>query len=178
MLIYSITNNINGKAYIGQTVKSLEERWYNHRKSARGRSRLPIHCAIRKYGEQNFNITIVSDACSREQLDAMETYFIARYNTITPNGYNRTIGGAGFNGNHTESSRARMRESHLGKVLPPEQREKIRKAAIVLWQDFEFRKKNKGKLGHKASSESRSRLSASIKKHWETRKRMVVRQGQ
>lgn len=170
MFIYSITNEVNGKTYVGQTTKPLDERWYNHLKSARGRSRLPIHCAIRKYGVDSFSIRVVSTALSREELDILETYFIDKYNSLTPNGYNRTSGGGGFSGSHTEAARSKMRESHLGKELPIEQRDKISEAATALWNTPEFRKKNTGRLGHPASLETRLKVSQSIKKHWELRK--------
>lgn len=36
MLIYKITNKINNKCYIGQTIKSAEERWKEHKAHAFG----------------------------------------------------------------------------------------------------------------------------------------------
>ena len=36
MLIYKITNTINNKCYIGQTIKSAEERWKEHQRHAFG----------------------------------------------------------------------------------------------------------------------------------------------
>ena len=36
MLIYKITNKINNKCYIGQTIKNAEERWKEHQAHAFG----------------------------------------------------------------------------------------------------------------------------------------------
>lgn len=56
MFIYKITNIINSKIYIGQTSKSIEERWKGH-KFHKGCTAL--HNAIKKYGENNFKIDIL-----------------------------------------------------------------------------------------------------------------------
>lgn len=48
--------------------------------------------AIRKYGKESFNRTILEE-CPIEQLNEREKYYIAKYNTISPNGYNLTAGG-------------------------------------------------------------------------------------
>ena len=45
MIIYKITNKINGKVYIGQTVNSLQQRWREHRNA---RDKNLFHNAIRK----------------------------------------------------------------------------------------------------------------------------------
>lgn len=108
MIVYIIRNRANGKCYVGQTVQTLEQRWYLHVKAAKGSSRLPIHCAIRKYGAEAFDRSQLSSAFSLEELDALECRFIAQCNSMTPNGYNRTTGGKGFNGRHTEESKRKM----------------------------------------------------------------------
>lgn len=89
MIIYRITNKINGKPYIGQTTRTLEERIYEHR-----------HCktttlgkAIQKYGWENFTVEILEVCETLEQLNEREKFWIAKYNSIAPNGYNLTEGG-------------------------------------------------------------------------------------
>lgn len=89
--IYKITNKINGKSYIGQSV-CIERRWKEH---LNRHSKSLIHKAIEKYGEQNFDFSIVEECC-QEDLDEKEQYWIKYYNTFN-DGYNLTRGGnSGF----------------------------------------------------------------------------------
>lgn len=48
--IYKITNNINGKIYIGQTKTSIERRFISHKSAARRGINYILYKAIRKYG--------------------------------------------------------------------------------------------------------------------------------
>ena len=94
--IYKITNLINNKSYIGQSI-NIEKRWYEHRYKSQcedDRSFNSIlHIAFRKYGIDNFKFEILEELKTVEQLDKKEQYYIKLYNTITPNGYNILEGG-------------------------------------------------------------------------------------
>ena len=91
MIIYKITNKVNGKIYIGQTIKTLERRWYQHTKA---KDNSAFHKAVRKYGAANFIVEQIDVACSKEELNAKEKYWIEYYGTMTSqNGYNMTEGG-------------------------------------------------------------------------------------
>ena len=90
--IYKITNKVNGLSYIGQTRKSVEFRWRQHKNS---KDCYDLHKAIREYGEDNFEITTLIE-CEVEELDKWEIYYIAKYNTFR-NGYNMTLGGYSYN---------------------------------------------------------------------------------
>lgn len=93
MVVYRITNLVNNKVYIGQTIQPLNVRWNRHKFDARKGSTYAIHNAIRKYGEDKFEIDIIDTASTREELDAKEIYWINAYNSMTPNGYNLCEGG-------------------------------------------------------------------------------------
>ena len=111
MIIYKITNRINGKVYIGQTIQSLATRWRKHCNKKRGC--FALHNAIIKYGAINFTVEQIDVACSREELDQKEIYWIAYYNSMFPNGYNLTTGGK-----HCEISddvKNRLSEKNKGK---------------------------------------------------------------
>lgn len=81
--IYKITNKINNKCYIGQSVH-IERRWTEHCLPS---SNSLIANAIKKYGKENFNFEILEN-CFIEELNDLEEYYIQQYNTITPFGYN------------------------------------------------------------------------------------------
>jgi group I intron endonuclease len=89
MIIYISTNKMNGKSYIGQTTKKLSKRIYQHQKIKRN---LPFSNAIRKYGFENFTWEIIEKCDNQEELDEMEFHYIKQYNTLSPNGYNLTLG--------------------------------------------------------------------------------------
>lgn len=88
--IYKITNLVNGKIYIGQTVHP-EKRWHEHRQAAKNHSdNYPIHNTIAKYDENNFSFEILKWT---EDYDKEEKTFIQLYNSLVPNGYNVIEGG-------------------------------------------------------------------------------------
>lgn len=95
--IYCITNDINGKQYIGKTYyDDIQERWDEHLqdyKRPRCEKR-PLYDAMNKYGIQHFHITPIEYVPSEINLEEREIYWIAQYNTYH-NGYNATMGGDG-----------------------------------------------------------------------------------
>lgn len=100
MLIYKITNKINNKCYIGQTIKNAEERWAEHQRHAFGTHKndqnKALYQAIRKYGLENFSFEILQDNITNfEDLDKAEIYWINYYNSFI-NGYNSTQGGQAY----------------------------------------------------------------------------------
>lgn len=91
--IYKITNKINNKIYIGQTIRDPEIRFDEHLYETRGHSRL--HNAIQKYGRQNFYYEIIEQP-EISQLDTREQYWISFYNSTNDDiGYNICYGGSG-----------------------------------------------------------------------------------
>lgn len=93
--IYKITNKINKKSYIGQSI-NIQKRVHQHFWKAKCKKDVSynsaLHNAIRKYGQINFQIEILQE-CSVENIDEKEKYYIKYYNTLVPNGYNILSGG-------------------------------------------------------------------------------------
>lgn len=120
MVIYKITNRVNGKMYIGQTIKpKLFIRWREHiYVSGNRRQRAwtdAIHCAIRKYGADSFAIEPLHHAKTRKELNAMETFFIILHQSHKPeNGYNMTLGGEGVVAPKSMQHRERISQALLG----------------------------------------------------------------
>ena len=52
--IYKITNKVNNKVYIGQTSRSLEIRWREHKSRAGCYYTSHLYSAMNKYGVDNF----------------------------------------------------------------------------------------------------------------------------
>lgn len=108
--VYKITNKINGKMYIGYTVRALEHRWKQHVTCAfnpetkDGSYNHYLKRAIRRYGVDNFTIEPIEFGSSKEWLQTREKYWIQYYNTFAgapnSNGYNMTTGGDGGNGRY------------------------------------------------------------------------------
>jgi len=94
--IYKITNLINNKIYVGQTSKTIEERYETHLKNAQKHINRYLYDAMNHYGYDNFEIKEI-EQCDNKDLDEREKYWIAYYDCITPNGYNMTAGGGGGN---------------------------------------------------------------------------------
>lgn len=90
--IYIVTNNINGKQYVGQTKDTIEIRWNKHLDNAKNFPHKQIITqAIAKYGKENFKIEEVA-RCPIEDLNYWEIFYIKKYDTFQ-NGYNMTMGG-------------------------------------------------------------------------------------
>lgn len=111
MIIYGIKNKINGKWYIGQTVRSVHTRWEEHCKGKDMSS--IIYLAIQKYGRENFAVVILDKASSIESLNQLEKEWVEKLNTFAPNGYNLTRGGSFI---PSKGTRLKMSVSHKGQV--------------------------------------------------------------
>jgi group I intron endonuclease len=120
----------NNKKYIGQTVKFLNSgkkwgylsRWKSHISEAK---RNINYCrlldnSIRKYGFENFKVSLICECQSFEEMNQKEIFYIQEYNSLSPNGYNLTTGG---NENHIQSKETCLKKSeslkgkNLGKIL-------------------------------------------------------------
>jgi len=143
MIIYKAVNKINGKCYIGQTKKSLKKRIYVHIQGALARKNNGyFHNAIRKYGKEFFDWEILCECSSKEEMDEREMFYIKEHNTMTPNGYNMTVGGEGVWGyKHTEEARKKMSLLNKGKIVSEETRKKMSIAFTGRFVSEETRKK-------------------------------------
>lgn len=125
-IIYKVTNLLNNKEYIGLTTTSIQKRWKMHKTASRkNRSNSILHEAIAKYGPESFSIVEICSCLSKEELDIQEEYFINKFNTLVPNGYNLKTGGA--NGKHTEACKEKMSKIRQKMHQDPEFSEYISK---------------------------------------------------
>ncbi|MBR3745690.1 MAG: GIY-YIG nuclease family protein, partial [Selenomonadaceae bacterium] len=87
-VVYLITNQIDGKPYVGQTTRTLEQRFAEHAKADS-----LIGKAIRKYGAENFSIEVLAECKTQEELDDKERFYIEKMDCKHPKGYNANDGG-------------------------------------------------------------------------------------
>lgn len=90
--IYKITNQIDNKCYIGQSV-NVSQRWKEHAKCGLGidtPAGNKLYKAMIEEGIWNFSWELLEE-CSREQLDSKEKYYIDLYNACDF-GYNSNKG--------------------------------------------------------------------------------------
>ena len=92
-IIYKVTNKLNNKIYIGQTIQNLSERKAKHYYKVRQKE-YDTHFinALRKYPEESFIWEIIDNANNQEELDQKERYWIEIYNSVET-GYNTKDGG-------------------------------------------------------------------------------------
>lgn len=109
MHIYKITNLINQKVYIGQTVqKNPMMRWYSHLADARRGKKSYLLDSIRKYGQESFSWEIIDLSNNIDDLNAKEEKWLEHYRNLVEVYNNREAGG---NKMHSEKSILKMQES-------------------------------------------------------------------
>lgn len=126
MYVYKITNKLNGMLYIGITTCSLEKRWREHKCATRSGLDTPLYNAMRKHGLGAFEISLVYEGVSREEIEVVEKGLIAQYGTYirSGGGYNLTLGGGGqgkiIRKIGEESHNAVLTEEIVGFIRSPE----------------------------------------------------------
>jgi group I intron endonuclease len=150
--VYQIKNLVNSKVYIGITTKENPiDRWNEHLKNYL-RYDYVLYKAMRKYGLENFQFSIIEQTLDLKEIKLLERKYIQEYNSYcfqeNSNGYNMTLGGDGtFGFEHsqetkrkisksnkgktrifTEDHKRKMSEARRGKILSKETRKKISEA--------------------------------------------------
>lgn len=126
MFIYKITNIINNKVYIGQSIRPIEQRFKRHINDAL-KNKLDTHFAraIRKYGSDNFICELIDESDNQKDLTLKEQYWIRYYDSVNK-GYNETDAISKCGGNTYLSKTKtelmlisnKIRISKLGKLNP------------------------------------------------------------
>jgi len=119
MLIYKLTNRVNGGVYIGKYIgNEADARFQQHVREARRGGDRYLCRAIRKYGSDSFKVEVIYRAKTADELSKMETFFIILHQSHkSENGYNMTLGGEGTVG-RVVSERTRQLWSNQRKGRP------------------------------------------------------------
>ena len=120
--VYQIKNLINSKVYIGITTRDPEERWNDHLYSYPNTD-FVLYKAMRKYGLDNFQFSILQQTNDLEVLKNLEIKYIQEYNSYCfqedSNGYNMTLGGDGTVGyKPSEETRIKISNALMGAKNP------------------------------------------------------------
>ncbi|QYH51067.1 GIY-YIG nuclease family protein [Liquorilactobacillus hordei] len=91
--IYAIVNLLNNKYYIGQS-KDIKSRWSEHirtlNKPSDPRHHLNLYQDMINVGVSNFDFIILEE-CDTNKLNERENYYMLKYNSFIPNGYNKFV---------------------------------------------------------------------------------------
>lgn len=167
MIVYKATNLVNGKVYIGKTVRVLSHAKARHHQRAKRIWQYGtfsrFYSAIRKHGFSNFEWTIEYHGKSDEDIQAHERKLIAHFNSMDPAfGYNMTPGGDGGAGRLlSEKQKLRLKEIFSGEKNP--QFGKFGESHPAYGNRHTAEARAKISLAHKgkrASLETRRKLSA------------------
>lgn len=111
--VYKITNQVNGKAYIGITTNGAKQRWSEHRSRFNlGERNHKLYQAMRKHGIGNFSIEVINNAQNASELPALEIEYIKKFDSFN-NGYNMTCGGDVV----SEETREKLRKIFTGRKI-------------------------------------------------------------
>lgn len=120
-IVYLITNRINNKKLVGQTINTFHIRYAKNRNSwVNHISNRHFSSSLRKYGPKNFMVEILHHGIPfQKELDELEDYYIVEFNTLNPKyGYNKKRGGAnGKPSDHTKRLLSEISRTPLGEYI-------------------------------------------------------------
>lgn len=174
--VYSITNEVNGKMYVGQTKSSVATRWSQHKSASRKGIETYFLRALRKHGPEVFTVRVTEEVQTKNEADDAERFYILLWQTHLPDlGYNCTLGGEG--GARTEIAKDLMRARNTqrgkplsedvkkkisdrlkGRVFSEEHRANIRRGLAACTRVYS-EKTRQANIGRKASPETRLKMS-------------------
>lgn len=192
-LVYIVHNSVNHKIYVGQTQRTLRQRWLNHLSTARQGRDLHLYRAIRKYGESSFFPELVAKVKTKDEASDLEKLLIVMFNACDADfGYNNTFGGEGAV--LTKESKAKQSKAML-EWWTPERRAAVsiaRKGRLTgaknpmygkgIWTGKKHSPETKAKISAKrkemyANPEFKARMSAANtgKKHTEEGRKNIAK---
>ena len=141
--IYLITNNINGKLYVGQAV-NFSKRQSRHRRSVNvdSSSKRPLVSAFKKYGFENFTFSILESPAIQD-LTEREQFWMDKLNVCNRAvGYNAApAAGSPYGFKHSQETRNKVSKAGIGRVLSDETKKRMSIARMGIVVSEETRRK-------------------------------------
>lgn len=160
-IIYQATNTVNGKRYIGASRFSLKKRWAEHRYSASSGRKTWLYDALRKYGEDVFEVVQIA-TCLGDPSEVERIIIQAE----RPE-YNQTNGGEITSGRkHSPETIAKITAGNIGKIRTAEQRaamSALKKAQYAANPELRAITVANFKKASEASAHSKARIDAVAK---------------
>ena len=192
--IYKIKNKINGKVYIGKSI-NIKRRWIQHRGhfNKNNKRKSYFERSWIKYGEDNFEFSIIEIIENNNLLNDREKYWITYYKSNNPKyEYNVSKGGDGrsapcseetkqniskalkgkmagekhplYGKHHSKEAKEKMSIAQTGKHLTEETKRKISNANTGKHHTEETKRKiSEGNKGKIVSEESKKKMSEAQK---------------
>ncbi|MBQ2639208.1 MAG: GIY-YIG nuclease family protein [Bacilli bacterium] len=173
--IYETTNLVNGKKYIGQHKSSKLNKQYLG-------SGVIIAKAVEKYGKENFDVRIIEECYSKEELNEQEIYWIKFYNAVKDKNYYNVARGGYFWGKPrklgykvSQETKDKISKANSGRIFTEEHRRKISESrkgkglGIILPEDVRKRVGELNRqhlLGRTLSEEHKNKISIGEKNRY------------
>ena len=186
-IIYLVRNKVNGKCYVGQTVKkngfrdrygvgngrTMIESFYKAHKKNNSSSDIILE-DMEKYGLDAFEVDECIDyAFSKTELDIKERTYISVYKSMISNsydnyyvgGYNKTSGGSGAKDyKWSEESKQKLKEIKNTPEALKRSREAAKKENL---SPETLKQRSESLKGHNVSDNTKLLISDCIEKMWE-----------
>lgn len=144
--IYCVIHKLTGLCYVGSSL-NIPKRMRGHFERMRKGSRTRFHVALREFGIEAFDFSVIEE-CDQSKLLDREKFYISFFNAASLDGLNsRSDPTANYDYVASPVTRARISAAKKGLIRTPEQR-----AA-----------QSAGQVGLKRSLETRAKISASGK---------------
>lgn len=167
--VYLITNTVNEKVYVGQTITTPEQRLKGH---IYGRKKQDyFHAAIRKHGSVAFVVQELGRYETREELNTAEKLWIILAGShVGEVGYNSTFGGD-FGAEPTSETRKKIGEASRKRRHTPETRLKMSEAHSGEKNHlFGLPKEQQPWFGRELTEEHKQNCSAARTSWWERKR--------
>jgi group I intron endonuclease len=176
--LYRITNQVNGKVYIGQTINS-HSRWRDHKREARQEQpKMIIHRAMKKHGIENFVFEIIATCKTQDDANETETVLVKQYESHVSIGKGYNVSNGGNNAPKTEAWRQQARDrwadpaykarvgnaiSQAFAAMSPEDKAEIAKLLSEIQQGKHNSPDTEFKEGHQPSPETVEKTASKLR---------------